>query len=641
MSPGVARLSACLPPALLVVAAVLAYANSLDAPFVFDDLPSIEENITIRRLWPLGDVLQPPAGSAGVAGRPVVNLSLALNYAAGGLDPRGYRALNIALHALAGLALFGLMRRVLAGPVLGPRHAAAATPFAFAVALLWTVHPLQTESVTCVIQRTELLGSLFSLLTLYCLARAAGTGARASTAWQLAGIGACLLGIASKETVATAPVLAFLLDRTFFAGSFAAAWRARRWFYCGLVLTWLPLLHLVAGNPMRGGAAGFDGAISVWHYLLTQAHALTLYLKLTFWPHPLVLDYGTFTVSGLADVWPEALLVLVLLAATALALRRWPVAGFCGAAFFLILAPSSSIVPLLTQTIAEHRMHLPLAPVLALLLSPLLRANRATLVLVIAPLAVASLVLTVARNRDYRTAEGIWLDTVAKRPANARAHLNLAVLADRAGDAAAAVAHARRVIELDPRELSARNLEALNLVRLGRADEAVASLEPALRFFPASPDLLNNYGSALLQAGRAAEAARQFQRVLDLGRRGAEDHFNLAQACLRSGDISAALAGFAEAVRLEPASDNFHFHHAAALVRSNRLTEAAAAYRTVVRLDPSSVEAWINLGSALHLSGHPTEAMAAFEEALRLAPHDARARERLEAVRAASGAVNP
>ncbi len=159
-------------PLLVAVAGLLAYHNSFTNPFVFDDEPSIQENPTIHHLWPIWPALSPPhSGGATVEGRPVINLSVAINYALGGLDVRGYHVLNLTIHILAGLTLLGIVRRTLLKRRLRERFGAVANELALATALLWTVHPLQTESVTYVIQRAESIMGLFYLLTLYCFIR--------------------------------------------------------------------------------------------------------------------------------------------------------------------------------------------------------------------------------------------------------------------------------------------------------------------------------------------------------------------------------------------------------------------------------------------------------------------------------------
>ena len=161
----------------IIAGGVWAYSGSSSGPFVFDDGPSILGNETIRHLGSIGAVLSPPAGGQTVTGRPVLNLSLAINHALGGSSVKGYHRLNLAIHLCAGLVLFGSCGARLQGAGNGRRAAgggdAAGLPeregtlLAGAIALLWTVHPLQTESVTYVVQRAESLAGLFYFLAVY------------------------------------------------------------------------------------------------------------------------------------------------------------------------------------------------------------------------------------------------------------------------------------------------------------------------------------------------------------------------------------------------------------------------------------------------------------------------------------------
>ena len=165
---------------LIALATFTVYSNTFRNPFIFDDGPCISGNPTIRSLWPIGRVLSPPAGTA-VQRRPIVNLSLAINYAISGDEVWSYHALNLLGHLLAALLLFGIVRRTLLSASLQERWRRAALPLAFTVALLWAVHPLLTEAVTYVVQRTEVLAGLFYLLTLYCLIRGAGSNPKTGT----------------------------------------------------------------------------------------------------------------------------------------------------------------------------------------------------------------------------------------------------------------------------------------------------------------------------------------------------------------------------------------------------------------------------------------------------------------------------
>jgi protein O-mannosyl-transferase len=645
-APTGSRRTRILAVAGLVLAAVVVYRHCFTAPFVFDDEWAVTRNATIRDLRHLGTVLAAQTGNgSGVRGRPLVNLSLAVNYALGGTAVGGYHAFNLAVHALCALLLFALLRRVLArpaaagaggavGPGRGPPPSAsggggkpASLPpdaLAFLVALLWVVHPLQTETVICPVQRSESLMACFYLLTLYLFVR--GAESARPGRWQVAAVAACLAGMASKEVMATAPLLVLLYDRTFVAGSFAAAWRRRRGFYAALAGTWLLLGALVAGAGGRGGTVGFGLGVSPWDYALTQCRAIVMYLKLAFWPHPLVVDYGTGLETRLAAVLPQAVLVLALLAAAAWALVRRPRAGFAGAWFFVILAPSSSFVPLASQTIAEHRMYLPLAAVLALAVAGLHRlAGRRALPVCLA-LALALAGLTVRRNADYASELGLWRDTVAKVPDNARAHYNLGVLLEKRGAAAAALDQFQTALRLQPDYAVAYNNRGNLWFQQGRLQEAAADFDTALRCDPRLAEAHYNLGRVRFQEGRDPEAIAEYEAALRLRPDYPHALVNLGIALVQAGRTDDALVQLRAAVRQDPADAGAQYNLARALDQAGNLPEAVAAYRAALRLEPDLAAAHNNLGFALVRLGRPAEGRAEIEQAVRLAPADVNAR---------------
>jgi tetratricopeptide (TPR) repeat protein len=616
------------------MAVVLAYLNSLTAPFIFDDDPAITDNKTIRQLWPLGEVLRPPStGGTAVSGRPIVNLSLAINYAISGTEPWSYHLANLLIHAGATLALFGLVRRALLGPVLHADWGRHAEKLAFAAALLWALHPLQTESVTCVIQRTESLVGLLYLLTLYCFARATGAdlppGRR--LIWGLASITACALGMATKEVMVTAPVLVLLYDRTFVGGSFRSLWR-HRWLHYGLLATWALLFYLLQGNPLRGGTASYE-LITPWQYLLTQCRAIVLYLKLSVWPHPLVLDYGTAHARRLAEVWPQALFLVALATGTLWACWRRPVLGFLGAWFFLILSPSSSVVPLVTQTIAEHRMYLPLAAVILLGAGLLVRRAPDALLPTSLVLALVFAVMTVARNRLYHAPTLLWQENLRHAPQNPRAHAGLARSADKAGKFAEAVAHYENYLHARPDDLDARFNYGRDLVKVGRREEALREFETVLAAHPADTAARINYATALLSLRRTPEAVRQFEIIIRFAPDAGQNHFNLAEAYMTADRLADAIESYGRAARMLPDNGFVHYRYADALLRAGRVPEAIDSYRTAVKLQPELYEAWTNLGGALLMLERPGEALPAYEAALGLQPNNPQARENLDYTR--------
>ncbi|HEY2146356.1 MAG TPA: glycosyltransferase family 39 protein, partial [Pirellulales bacterium] len=242
----------------IFVAAVVAFGNSFNGDLIFDDLGWITNNPTIHHLWPLDRVLFPQHNGPDNgfdSGRPVLNLTLAINYAISGNDPRSYHVVNIAIHILAGWTLFGIVRRTLLLPRLRNRFGGAATPLALAVTLLWLVHPLQTGSVSYVIQRTEALMGLFYLLTLYCVIR--GAESERPWRWYAAAVVACFLGMGTKEVMATAPLVVLLYDRAFLGGSFAEAFRRRWGMYFAMAITWGVVVWCIASTGGHSGSAGF------------------------------------------------------------------------------------------------------------------------------------------------------------------------------------------------------------------------------------------------------------------------------------------------------------------------------------------------------------------------------------------------
>jgi tetratricopeptide (TPR) repeat protein len=622
---------------LLALAIAAAYVTSFRGVMVLDDFHSIMENPTIRDLGRLDRVLFPPAEGGTVAGRPLVNLTLALNHAAGGLSPGGYHAVNLGIHLLAALTLFGLVRRT---ALRVPRLAAHALPLALAVSALWALHPLQTAAVTYLIQRAESLAGLCYLLTLYCFARAVppkvegilNVGgvlypdpnvpkqsgyktpptASDSKVWLALSFFACLCGMATKEVMASAPLVVLLYDRTFAAGSWREAWRRRGPFHAALFGTWVLLAVLVLSTENRGGTAGFGTAVNGWEYALTQCDAIVRYLRLSLWPHPLVFDHGTPLFRSLAAVAPQAGLLLLLLVGTGWALVRRPALGFCGACFFLILAPSSSVVPVATQTMAEHRMYLPLAAVLMLVaLGTQALAGRRGLVALLALAAIAG-ILTARRNLVYHSELALWSDTVAHRPDNPRAHTNLGIALAGAGRLPEAAAQFEESLRLDAGNAASHLNLCHVLTLLDQPAQAVPHGEEAVRLEPGSAAAHINLGRALALLTRTDDAIAHYEAALriepddaTLAGQLAALHFGLGNRAAKGGDFAGAIARYRQAVTVAPDYLPARNNLANALMASDRVDEAIVEYREVLRQSPGNTRVQENLDRALEIRNTP------------------------------------
>ncbi len=615
---------------VLALAAGAAYHDSFHGPFVFDDLFAIQNNPDIRSF---ATTLRenPAVDTVTAVGRPLLRVSLWANYALGGLDVRGYHAVNLLLHLAVAFTLFAFTRRLLASPRLAPRTAASAGPLALAIALLWTVHPLQSESVTYVVQRAEMLGALFYLLTLYAVVRCAEAGASGARAWAVAAVLSCLLGMASKETLATAPLVALAMDRIFFSSSWSALWRARRGLYLALAATWIFQALLVFASAGRKGTVGFALSIAWWEYALTQPYYLCRYLALSLWPGPLVFDYGSYVARGAGEIVPYLLVVLALGALTLFALWKRPALGFLGLWFFALLGPTSSVVPVVTQTGAEHRMYLPLAAVVVLAVlgvhalarrHPPLGPRLAAVLLVLATLALGT--RTVLRNRDYRDHLTLWQTVVDRWPHSPRGHTYLGGGLSSAGRTAEAIAHYERALDLRRDFPPAHNNLGATLAKLGRSAEAIAHYEEALRLAPGYAEAHSNLGASFVAAGRAAEAIPKLEEALRLQPGYAEAHSNLCNALTVVDRPEDAIVHCREAIALNPAFAQAHNNLGVALARLRMTSDAIDAFSTAALLDPRMADAYLNLAAALLVAGRGDEAIAALEEAVRLRPDHAK-----------------
>ena len=614
--------AACLP-----LAGIAVFANSLSIPFVYDDHLTVVDNPHIAHLWSLSHALAtfPPSP---VAGRPLVGFSFAVNHALGGLAPSGYHALNLAIHVCAAMLLCGIVRRTLARPAASPQFRAAADPIAFASALIWLIHPLQTEVVDYVSQRTESMMGLFYLLTLYAAIRAMTAEPHAAR-WSTAAIAASALGMACKEPMVTAPAMVLLYDAVFGAGSIRGALRARRTLYVGLAATWIVLIVLVAQGP-RAHSAGFSTGVSPATYFLNQAVMVVAYLRLTVWPHNLVLDYGATPSALLRDVWPYGLGVVALLLLTAAAWRRRPALAFLGTWFFITLAPSSGFVPIATEVGAERRMYLPLAGLVVLgTAGGFLLVNRLTRGRPdwTRPIAAASLVaiclalgvVSLRRNAEYHSEESIWRTVLARHP-HGRAHQNLAVILKDQGRREEALTHYRQAVSDHP---EAHYGLGLALQEGGRHDEAIAAYRQLIQLRPDDINVPRAYalmGRALIATNRLPEAADAFERALRMwpdepGARG-----GLAEVLLKQERFEDAARAYRDYLRLAPGDADAHYNLGVALVRQDLNAEAAEAFERAAALAPARPATRLGLGNALTAIGRVDEAIAHYQEGLRLAP---------------------
>jgi len=572
--------------ALVIIAAGgWAYSNSLDGAFLLDDIRAIVRNETIRSLTPISQPLHPPSMST-VAGRPLANLSFALNYAISAVDTRSYHVVNIALHLCAALLLFGVVRRTLLTAALRDRFAAIAAPVAAVITMVWVVHPLTTSAVTYIVQRVESLMSLFYLLTLYAAIRAGEEGNPRRASWTALSILSCALGMACKEVMVTAPVAVLLWDLIFRRDE-----RFPAGLMGGLAATWIVSALLISGEQ-REASLAMSLEMS-WRYLLTQSEVLSRYLRLVFLPAPLIFLYTWPLATSAADVILPGLLIVTILTLTLWAVVKRHPLGYAGGWFFLILAPTSSVIPIVTEVAAEHRMYLPLAAVIVVVICGLAATmQRVAPRFVHGGLVVpgVALVLTLGfqtreRNRLYASELAIWRDTVSNDPGNQRAHLAYGTALGVSGRIPEAEVEFQRAVDLGESDGIAQARLGSTQAAQGKFDDAVPHLRRALSVDPANPEANKTLGQIYAMRREDASAVLHLERAMQARPADAQVALQLASVLSDSRDDSVrnpvrGLQLAEEAVRLTSRQEATALDVLGlAYARNGRIDEAIGAAR--------------------------------------------------------------
>jgi Flp pilus assembly protein TadD len=618
-------------PVVLLLGAltVLFYLNSLPNEFVFDDLGLIAKKTSIRDIGNLPALL----GLHGKgAYRPLRTASHALDYALFGLNPIGFHVVNIALHILNGALIFRLFK-ALSG---NPRPALLA-------AILFVVHPIQTEAVAYISGRRDLLFTLFYLLGFTCYIRYRETDRPMYLV--LTGVN-YVLSLLSKEMGISLPVLCVCYDVIRSMPSENAARPATSWqalvegvrtafhrnklLYAvgtggllSLVLYYVFLANPSSQREMYGGG--------LWPTLLTSARIFVHYLKLIVFPLTLNADYS-YNAFPVSHSFAEAGVILAVIILGGiwwaiyrlLGAHRW--AAFGGLWFFVTLLPVSQIVPH-HEIMAEHYLYLPSAGLFlaaGLLLERALAENRRGVAIGTAfAMVVAVLgIRTVVRNRDWRDSETLWTKTIQTAPESARAHTNVGEIALRKGRFQQAYQEFSEALQIKPNDAVNHDNLGVVLLRHGQLDEAEQHFRESLQFWPDYPKAHVNLGLIHLNRRQLDEAEQEFRLALNFTRitpqfRG-EILSNLGIVAALKGKMGEAEQTFAEAVRVAPNSADAHANLGKAYLEKGMVQEGIARLAEAVKLNGSDPRFHYLLGDAYYRHGQKELALIEVSKALSL-----------------------
>ena len=592
--------------ALLVI---VIYSNTLTGPFIFDDRPHILENPYIRLTSLSYDDLKEVLQKSRAPKRPVANMTLALNYYFHRYNVVGYHTVNIVIHITSGFLLYLLLKSTLSLPALRHRYAYNKW-IPLLSALLWMVHPIQTQSVSYIIQRMNSMAAMFYVLSLllYVKFRIA-THKKNKGGLLISCILAGLLALGTKEIAATLPFFIFLYEWFFFQ-NLSGQWLNRRaplLAAMGVFLIAVAVFYL-GTNPLETIKMGYDvREFTVGQRLLTQLHVVVFYISLLLWPHPQRLNLAhDVALSTSLFQPPTTFISLLIIAGFVFAAicyaKRFPLFSFCALWFFGNLIIESSVVAL--ELVFEHRLYLPsmLAIFLAVVGAFRFIKSQWLCIGLLCTAAVVGSLWTYQRNAVWTDDLALWRDCVKKSPAKARAYTNLASALVRRGEWVEAVEHYQTALKLKPNAAEPHFNLGIIWAKSGKFSKAMPYFQKAVEIEPLNFKAQNNLGAALLASGKYDEAIKHLQIALRLEPDHPEAHNNLGQALLFQGNSTAAMVHLNQALRIAPGYVKAHVNLGIAYKQMGKYQMAIEHFEKALQLRPGYQIAQRNLDAVLAIT---------------------------------------
>jgi tetratricopeptide (TPR) repeat protein len=623
----------------LVVLTLLIYASGLNGPLVFDDMSNIEYNPHIRLEKLSFDGLKKAAFDSPAEFRPVANISFALNYWLHGYKTSGFHLVNVLIHVTTGVFLFFFIRLTLRMPALSLKYESHQW-VAYVAALIWLVHPLQTQSVTYIVQRMNSMAAMFYVMALffYACGRVSQT---TQNRWLWFGgcAAAGILALGTKQIAATLPFFIFLYE-WYFLQDLNWHWFKRRMLPLAGVLLFFGILALIylGADPLESILGGYQRRdFTLLERVLTQFRVVVFYISLIGFPLPsrLNLDRDFALSHSLLDPVTTLLCMVTIAGLLFFAWRLAPrqrLISFCILWFFGNLVIESSVIGL--EIIFDHRTYLPSMMVCLLaviLLYSILRSKWACIG-VLAVVAMAFSFWTYERNAVFRDQISIWGDCVAKSPNKARPHNNLGIFLKRKGRLDEARMQFEKALQLKPDYPSAHINMGATLVRQKKLEAALEHFAEAARIRKNFPEALYSMGTVLVLLGRSDEAQGHYEKALAINPDYADAHLKLADILDQKGRQQEAIAHYKKALRVNPHYLQAHNNLGVTLAKQGKLEEATGHFARAMQIRPKDAEAHFNMGNVKANQGRYKEAAAYFAKALKLNPKDREAHQNLKKV---------
>ncbi len=592
------------------------YWPSMHGPFVFDDVPNIEYNRHLRlKTLSLGELTD--AGFKGPnSQRPVAKVSFALNYAIHEYRTFGYHLVNVLIHVATALFIFlffiktfaiirvkGISDRLVNANGDG-RTDGWLIPCC--IAMLWMLHPLQSQTVSYIVQRMTGLATLFYILSFLCYFSARESIGGRSRAFYASGcVLAGLLAVGSKEIAVTLPFFIFLFE-WFFYQDMDWRWLRRKfgWLLVVGVLVAATTLIFTHGHPIQAIEGSYHNRdFTLAERLLTQPRVIILYLSQVLVPHPsrLNLDHGITVSERLVDP-PTTIIALAAIAGLALfailSARKSRFLAFGIVWFFGNLAGESSVFGL--EMVFEHRMYLPSIMVIAvivLLIRGVIR-NIPIFLSVMGCIGILCATWTHERNQVWTDELLLWSDAARKSPDNYRPFYNVGIILSEKGLSEQSISAFEKSIALKPTYAEAYNNLGFEYFKVGNNEKAVRHLREAMRLSPSLEEPYINMATYYERKNMPSKAFDSIQNGLEKVPESFQLLTYLGALFMREGDFQAASVQFAKALKLRPESSEALNNLGVALIQIGRKDEAVRLFQEAIRNDPNNRDTIRNLSMA-------------------------------------------
>ena len=595
---------------LLAIVVILIYADTLTTPFIFDDLINIQNNPHIRVPALSFENLAWAGFNSPEGRRPVANISFALNYYFNGYNLVGYHAVNILIHLTCGIFLYFLAQATMQTPALRSRYEKFGW-IPFFTAFIWLVHPLQTQSVTYIVQRMNCMAAMFYVLAMLFYVKFRMSKASRSKWMLFAGcVISAFLAFGTKEITATLPLFIILYEWYFFQ-ELSAQWAKRNFLLLGGVFLLFIIIALVYldYNPVAKILKGYEiRDFTPVQRVLTQSRVVIFYISLLLWPNPsrLNLDHDfalSYSLLSPATTLMAITAIIGLIAFAILTARKEPLLSFSIIWLFGNLVIESSIIGL--ELVFEHRYYLPSMFAILAIVSLVFRYVKHALPAVIALSLVGAFfcMWTYERNQVWTDEMTLYRDGAAKSPGKARPQNNLGAALSRQGRLPEAIELYQVALRIKPEYGDAHYNLGYALAKTGKLDEGLVHFREAVRIEPKRVKYLNNLGVALALKGSYAEAIEHLENALKIDPSDADGHSNLGLVFKKQGDLDAAMQHFSTALTLDPRHPGALNNRGVMLMDNGQLEVSRKHFARALEISPGYEAARINLEQVDKLIG--------------------------------------